>query len=147
MATRTTRRTAKKEAAESEGTRRGRTSDLEKYKLFSEWAAEEHEVKIDPKQAQFTVLHYKHFQASDVNKEYNASKSEEVAARAAEREERAAERERAREEKAAKATPAKKTSKRTTKKTAAASSAPAKKTASRRTTKKSAASETATEAF
>jgi len=87
---------AKPEETEEEAaSRRGRSSDLGKYELFAQWAEQEHGYEVSPEDAQFTILNYKHFQSSDMNKEYNEEK-------AAEREEARAEREKAAEERAAK---------------------------------------------
>lgn len=70
----TTRKTAPKAQTVPAATR-GVRSDIAKYELFAEWAAKEHGVTIDPEQAQFTALTYKHFQASDLNKKFNEAKS------------------------------------------------------------------------
>jgi hypothetical protein len=154
MVTATRKRATKKASAtpatDDGTTRRGRSSDLGKYKLFAEWAMDELGVKVDPKQAQFTVLNYKNFQASDLNKEYNEERAAERAEAAEERAAKAAEREQAREAKAGTATKKAPAKKAAAKKTAAADSAPrtakrtTKSTAKKATAKRGA---TATEEF
>ena len=71
-----TRKTAQTPVPTSQ---RGAKSDPAKYALFAEWAEKEFGFELDPSQAQFTVLQYKHFQASDLNKKFNAAKSAAVA--------------------------------------------------------------------
>jgi hypothetical protein len=69
----TTRKTAPK-AQTVPASNRGKAADPAKYALFSQWAEKEFGFKLDPSQAQFAVLQYKHFQASDLNKKFNAAK-------------------------------------------------------------------------
>ena len=47
---------------------RGRSADPAKYALFAAWAEKEFGFTLDPPQAQFAVLQYKHFQASDMTR-------------------------------------------------------------------------------
>ena len=120
-----------------ETTRRGRTPDMGKYELFAEWAAEEHDFEVDPEQAMFVMTHYKDFQVSDVNREYNERKRSAAAEEREARASRRAEREASREDEEVK--PARRTTKKASAasasapaKKAAAKKAPAKKTAARR---------------
>jgi hypothetical protein len=69
------RKAAPKASAEVPQGRRGVRSDIAKYELFAQWAEKELGFKLDPAQAQFTVLQYKNFQASDLNRKFNAAKS------------------------------------------------------------------------
>jgi hypothetical protein len=59
-----------------------RTADPARYVLFAQWAEKEFGFKLDPSQAQFAVLQYKHFQASEMNKKFNAVKAESSAKKA-----------------------------------------------------------------
>lgn len=63
--------TTRKAAAKTQtvpASSRGRSADPAKYALFAQWAEKEFGFKLDPSQAQFAVLQYKHFQASEMNK-------------------------------------------------------------------------------
>ncbi|GAA1620798.1 hypothetical protein GCM10009789_87660 [Kribbella sancticallisti] len=78
----TTRKTAPK-AQTVPASSRGKAADPAKYALFAQWAEKEFGFKLDPSQAQFAVLQYKHFQASDLNKKFNAAKAASSAKKAA----------------------------------------------------------------
>ncbi|MFF0264668.1 hypothetical protein [Kribbella sp. NPDC004536] len=54
---------------------RGKAADPAKCALFAAWAEKEFGFELDPSQAQFAVLQYKHFQASDMNRKFNAAKT------------------------------------------------------------------------
>jgi hypothetical protein len=122
-----------------ETTRRGRTPDMGKYELFAEWAAEEHDFEVDPEQAMFVMTHYKDFQVSDVNKQYNEDKRAAAEQAKAERASRRAERESASDDEDVEK-PVRRTAKKASaatasapaKKAAAAKKAPAKKATARR---------------